>query len=112
MVCTLFRGFCSSRPMAVVHGSWAIDRVWRRVGELTVTLGFRRTMESFSRATFSSRLRRDETSITWSSGSGTNSDASNEKDLEREKMSDLSPVPAPVGILLAMTAVTGIVDAV
>jgi divalent metal cation (Fe/Co/Zn/Cd) transporter len=27
-------------------------------------------------------------------------------------MSDLPPVPAPVGILLAMTAVTGIVDAV
>jgi hypothetical protein len=46
-------------------------------------------MESFSLANFSSRLRRDETSTTWSFGSGTNSDASNEKDLEREKMSDL-----------------------
>src|ERR1700721_3541308 len=42
-------------------------------------------MESFSLANSSSRPRRDETSTTWSFGSGTNSDASNEKDLKREK---------------------------
>jgi uncharacterized membrane protein YoaK (UPF0700 family) len=125
-----FRDFCWLRRAAVVRGSSDTGRAWRFAGKSIATPGSRLTTESFSPANSSNRRHRAGTLTTRSFGRGTNSDGTRETaqaigrgmdlvgdlaNLDRtraERMSTSVPIKTPLGILLAMTVVTGVVDAV